>query len=224
MSQEQLQGVLCMKKPPEFTSFDVIGKLRGILHMRRLGHTGTLDPMATGVLPIFIGRATRGVEFFESAEKEYIAGIRLGTVTSTQDITGEVLETNPVSATREDVLAARQKCTGDIEQMPPMYSAIKIGGQKLYELARRGVDARIKPFAVRFVLRRTQKIHQRLFICAVGLIECLHVGNGQRVLCADDPKRGERHDLGFVQRAVNVENRQIFDSHRGSPVKSFLPV
>ena len=86
------------------------------------------------------------------------------------------------------------------------------------------VDARIKPFAVRFVLRRTQKIHQRLFIRAVGLIECLHVGNGQRVLCADDPKRGERHDLGFVQRTVNVENRQIFDSHRGSPVKSFLPV
>lgn len=115
-------GILIVDKPDGWTSQDVAAKLRGVFHEKRIGHGGTLDPMATGVLPIFIGRATRGVEFFESAEKEYIAGIRLGTVTNTQDITGEVLETNPVSATREDVLAALQKCTGDIEQMPPMYS------------------------------------------------------------------------------------------------------
>ena len=109
-------GILIVDKPDGWTSQDVAAKLRGVFHEKRIGHGGTLDPMATGVLPIFIGRATRGVEFFESAEKEYIAGIRLGTVTNTQDITGEVLETNPVSATREDVLAALQKCTGDIEQ------------------------------------------------------------------------------------------------------------
>lgn len=138
-------GILIVDKPDGWTSQDVAAKLRGVFHEKRIGHGGTLDPMATGVLPIFIGRATRGVEFFESAEKEYIAGIRLGTVTNTQDITGEVLETNPVSATREDVLAALQKCTGDIEQMPPMYSAIKIGGQKLYELARRGVEVERQP-------------------------------------------------------------------------------
>ena len=138
-------GILIVDKPDGWTSQDVAAKLRGVFHEKRIGHGGTLDPMATGVLPIFIGRATRGVEFFESAEKEYIAGIRLGTVTNTQDITGEVLETNPVSATREDVLAALQKCTGDIEQMPPMYSAINIGGQKLYELARRGVEVERQP-------------------------------------------------------------------------------
>ena len=138
-------GILIVDKPDGWTSQDVAAKLRGVFHEKRIGHGGTLDPMATGVLPVFIGRATRGVEFFESAEKEYIAGIRLGTVTNTQDITGEVLETNPVSVTREDVLAALQKFTGDIEQLPPMYSAIKIGGQKLYELARRGKEVERPP-------------------------------------------------------------------------------
>ncbi len=138
-------GILIVDKPDGWTSQDVAAKLRGVFHEKRIGHGGTLDPMATGVLPVFIGRATRGVEFFESAEKEYIAGLRLGTVTNTQDITGEVLETNPVAATREDVLAALQKCTGEIEQLPPMYSAIKIGGQKLYELARKGVEVARPP-------------------------------------------------------------------------------
>ena len=138
-------GILIVDKPDGWTSQDVAAKLRGVFHEKRIGHGGTLDPMATGVLPVFTGRATRGVEFFESAEKEYIAGLRLGTVTNTQDITGEVLETNPVAATREDVLAALQKCTGEIEQLPPMYSAIKIGGQKLYELARKGVEVARPP-------------------------------------------------------------------------------
>lgn len=138
-------GILIVDKPAGWTSQDVAAKLRGVFHEKRIGHGGTLDPMATGVLPIFIGRATRGVEFFESAEKEYIAGLRLGVVTNTQDTTGEILETNPVTATREDVLAALRQFTGEIEQIPPMYSAIKIGGKKLYELARRGVDVERKP-------------------------------------------------------------------------------
>lgn len=101
--------------------------------------------MATGVLPIFIGRATRGVEFFESAEKEYIAGLRLGTVTNTQDTTGEILEEKPVAVTREDVEAALRRFTGELDQLPPMYSAIKINGQKLYELARKGKEVARTP-------------------------------------------------------------------------------
>ena len=138
-------GILIIDKPAGWTSQDVAAKLRGVFHEKRVGHGGTLDPMATGVLPIFIGRATRGVEFFESAEKEYIAGIKLGTVTNTQDTTGEVLETNSVSVTREDLEAALKRFTGELDQIPPMYSAIKIGGQKLYELARKGQEVERKP-------------------------------------------------------------------------------
>ena len=141
-------GILIVDKPDGWTSQDVAAKLRGVFHEKRVGHGGTLDPMATGVLPIFIGRATRGVEFFESAEKEYIAGLRLGTVTNTQDTTGEVLETNPVTVTREDVEAALRRFTGKLDQLPPMYSAIKINGQKLYELARRGQEVARRPRSI----------------------------------------------------------------------------
>ena len=138
-------GIIIIDKPAGWTSQDVAAKLRGVFHEKRIGHGGTLDPMATGVLPIFVGRATRGVEFFESAEKEYIAGLQLGTVTNTQDTTGEVLEENPVSVTREDVEAALKTFMGQIEQLPPMYSAIKVNGQKLYALARRGVEVERTP-------------------------------------------------------------------------------
>ena len=138
-------GILIVDKPDGWTSQDVAAKLRGVFHEKRIGHGGTLDPMATGVLPVFIGRATRGVEFFESAEKEYIAGIRLGTVTNTQDTTGEILEQNRVTCSRADITAALRQLTGEIEQIPPMYSAIKIGGKKLYELARKGQEVERKP-------------------------------------------------------------------------------
>ena len=138
-------GIIIIDKPAGWTSQDVAAKLRGVFHEKRIGHGGTLDPMATGVLPIFVGRATRGVEFFESAEKEYIAGLQLGTVTNTQDTTGEILEENPVSVTREDVAAALKSFTGQIEQLPPMFSAIKVNGQKLYTLARRGVEVERTP-------------------------------------------------------------------------------
>ena len=117
---------------------DVAARLRGVFRERRIGHGGTLDPMATGVLPIFVGRATRGVEFFESAEKEYVAGLRLGVETNTQDTTGEVVAEHPVTVTREQLEAVLKTFTGPQEQLPPMYSAVKIGGKKLYELARQG--------------------------------------------------------------------------------------
>ena len=131
-------GIIIIDKPEGWTSQDVAAKLRGVFHERRVGHGGTLDPMATGVLPIFMGRATRAVEFFESAEKEYVAGLRLGIQTNTQDITGEVLEEQPVTVTREQVEEVLKRFLGPQEQIPPMYSAVKIGGKKLYELARQG--------------------------------------------------------------------------------------
>ena len=129
-----------MDKPADWTSQDVAAKLRGVFHEKRVGHGGTLDPMATGVLPIFVGRATRAAQFLESADKEYIAQLRLGVVTDTQDACGNILSQQAVSVTREALEAALARFTGEIEQIPPMYSAVKIGGKKLYELARRGKE------------------------------------------------------------------------------------
>ena len=138
-------GILIIDKPQGWTSMDVCAKIRGILHEKRVGHGGTLDPMATGVLPVFVGQATRAVEFAENSRKEYVAGLRLGQVTDTQDVTGETLESRPVAAGRQDVEAALGRFLGGIQQIPPMYSAIKIGGQKLYDLARKGKEVERKP-------------------------------------------------------------------------------
>ncbi len=142
---------MIIDKPAGWTSMDVCAKLRGMFHEKRVGHAGTLDPMATGVLPVFIGRATRAVEFAADSDKEYIAGLKLGVTTNTQDITGEIVEERPADVTREQLWAVLEGFTGDIEQVPPMYSAIKIGGKKLYELARKGkeVERRPRPVTIR---------------------------------------------------------------------------
>lgn len=131
-------GILIVDKPAGWTSQDVAAKLRGVFHEKRVGHGGTLDPMATGVLPIFIGRATRAVPFFEHADKVYEAGLRLGLVTDTQDATGRTLEERAVDITQVQLEAALDNFRGEIAQIPPMYSAIKVNGQKLYALARQG--------------------------------------------------------------------------------------
>jgi len=135
-----MNGILIIDKPAGWTSHDVIAKLRGALKQKRIGHGGTLDPMATGVLPVFIGRATRAAEFCENAEKEYIAELRLGIITDTQDITGTVISENKVTVDPDDLAAVLPQFTGALKQIPPMYSAIKKDGKKLYELARQGID------------------------------------------------------------------------------------
>lgn len=133
-----MNGIILVDKPCGWTSHDVVGKLRGILRERRIGHSGTLDPMATGLLVVFAGRATRAVEFAEADSKEYIAGLRLGVSTDTQDTTGNVLNTCEALPSKEELIAVANGFLGEISQIPPMYSAIKINGKKLYELARRG--------------------------------------------------------------------------------------
>ena len=138
-------GIIIIDKPAGWTSQDVAAKLRGVFRERRIGHGGTLDPMATGVLPIFVGRATRAVEFFEHAEKEYVAGLRLGLVTNTQDTTGETECEQDVTVTKDRLLAVLERFKGVQEQIPPMYSAVKIGGKKLYEMARLGKTVERKP-------------------------------------------------------------------------------
>ena len=138
-------GIIVIDKPSDWTSMDVCAKLRGRFHEKRVGHGGTLDPMATGVLPVFLGRATRAVTFASESEKEYQFGLKLGVVTNTQDVTGEIVRQTPFIGTAEDLLAVLPKFRGDIQQVPPMYSAIKINGQKLYDLARKGREVERAP-------------------------------------------------------------------------------
>ena len=140
-----MKGVLCVNKPEDFTSFDVIAKLRGILKIKRLGHGGTLDPMATGVLPVFVGTATKACDIMPDTDKSYIAGFRLGQTTDTQDITGTVLTESdkPVSFAELEVLLP--EFTGRIMQLPPMYSAVQVDGRRLYDLARQGIEVERTP-------------------------------------------------------------------------------
>ena len=135
-----MDGIIVIDKPQDFTSFDVVAKMRGILRTRKIGHAGTLDPMATGVLPLLIGRATKACDILPDQRKRYTASFRLGLTTNTQDITGEVLTTSPVNVSHRQAEAAIMAMQGDILQIPPMYSAIKIKGKRLYDLARSGIE------------------------------------------------------------------------------------
>ena len=139
-----MNGILLIDKPEGWTSHDIAAKLKGMLRERRIGHSGTLDPMATGLLVMF-GRATRAVEFAEAQSKRYIAGLRLGVSTDTQDTTGNILRSCEASVTREALADAIKPFIGDIMQIPPMYSAIKVNGQKLCDIARRGGEVERKP-------------------------------------------------------------------------------
>jgi len=140
-----MNGIVIVDKPQEWTSQDVTARLRRVFNTRRIGHGGTLDPMATGVLPVFVGRATRGVEFFEHAEKAYEAVLQLGLTTDTEDVFGNTLTEQPVDLSEEAFLAALPRFRGKIMQVPPMYSALKINGQKLCDLARKGKEVERQP-------------------------------------------------------------------------------
>ena len=145
-----MDGILVIRKEKGYTSHDVVAKLRGILHMKKIGHTGTLDPDAEGVLPVALGRGTRLVELLTEKQKTYETVLHLGVVTDTQDMTGTVLETKPVNVTEEQVREAAASFVGDKLQIPPMYSALKVNGRKLYELAREGKTVERKPRPVTF--------------------------------------------------------------------------
>ena len=140
-----MNGIVIVDKPQGWTSQDVTARLRRVYATRRIGHGGTLDPMATGVLPVFVGRATRGVEFFEHAEKTYETLLLLGRTTDTQDVTGTVLAEKAVHLSSADIEEVLPRFRGDILQVPPMYSALKVNGKKLYELARKGQEVERQP-------------------------------------------------------------------------------
>ena len=140
-----MNGIVIVDKPMGWTSQDVTARLRRVFNTRRIGHGGTLDPMATGVLPVFVGRATRGVEFFEHAEKSYEAVLRLGLTTDTEDTSGTVLEEKEVNISEAEFMGILPDFRGKIQQIPPMYSALKVAGQKLCDLARKGREVERKP-------------------------------------------------------------------------------
>ena len=140
-----MNGIVIVDKPQEWTSQDVTARLRRVFNTRRIGHGGTLDPMATGVLPVFVGRATRGVEFFEHAEKAYETVLLLGRTTDTEDVSGATLEEREVHISEAEFLDILPKFRGKIQQIPPMYSALKVNGQKLCDLARKGKEVERQP-------------------------------------------------------------------------------
>lgn len=149
-----MNGIILIDKEQDWTSNDVVAKLKGILHERRIGHSGTLDPMATGLLVVFVGRATRAVEFAEGHDKRYLASLRLGVTTDTQDTTGNVLKTGDASGVDEPALrAVLDRFTGEQLQTPPMYSAIKVNGRRLYDIARSGgeVERAARPICVKSI-------------------------------------------------------------------------
>ena len=176
-----MNGIVIVDKPQDWTSQDVTSRLRRVFNTRRIGHGGTLDPMATGVLPVFVGRATRGVEFFEHAEKTYETVLRLGLTTDTEDITGTALTEQPVSVSEADILQVLPQFRGEILQVPPMYSALKVNGQKLYDLARKGKEVERQP--------RPITIHELTFLgfCEDGVRLRVRCSKGTyiRTLCKD---------------------------------------
>ena len=176
-----MNGIVIVDKPSGWTSQDVTARLRRVFGTRRIGHGGTLDPMATGVLPVFVGRATRGVEFFEHAEKTYEAVLRLGLTTDTEDITGAVLTRREANVTRDTLESVLEGFRGEILQIPPMYSALKVDGQKLCDLARKGKEVERRP--------RPITIHELTLLDFTGETARLRVrcskGTYIRTLCKD---------------------------------------
>ena len=176
-----MNGIVIIDKPAGWTSQDATARLRRVYNTRRIGHGGTLDPMATGVLPVFVGRATRGVEFFEHAEKTYETVLRLGLLTDTEDTSGTVLEERPVNVTEQEFLAVLDRFRGEILQVPPMYSALKVNGQKLCDLARKGKEVERQP--------RPITIHELECLSFDGTAARLRVrcskGTYIRTLCKD---------------------------------------
>lgn len=210
-----MNGIVIVDKPQGWTSQDVTARLRRVFNTRRIGHGGTLDPMATGVLPVFVGRATRGVEFFEHAEKTYETVLRLGLTTDTEDITGTVLTESTVTVTEADILAVLPQFRGEILQVPPMYSALKVDGKKLYELARKGVEVERKP--------RPITIHELKLLgmeeAGVRLRVRCSKGTYIRTLCKDI---GEHLSCGGCMAALRRVSAGEYTAEEAVPLQELL--
>ena len=210
-----MNGIVIVDKPQGWTSQDVTARLRRVFQTRRIGHGGTLDPMATGVLPVFVGRATRGVEFFEHAEKTYETVLRLGIATDTEDITGTILEERPVELSGIDLEEVLDRFRGEILQVPPMYSALKVNGQKLCDLARKGKEVERKP--------RPITIHALTLVEVDGnrLRLRVHCSKGTyiRTLCKDI---GEALGCGGCMEALRRVQAGEYTADEAIPLETLL--
>lgn len=226
------EGIICIDKPQGWTSFDVVAKCRGITKCRKIGHGGTLDPMATGVLPLFFGRAAKAVDLMPEKTKRYLAQMRFGLATDTQDITGTVLSQSDAPVTREALEAALLTQRGEIEQLPPMYSAVWVNGQRLYDLARQGREVERPRRKVTVHRLEILDFDQEQRSCTVD-ITCSK-GTYIRTICHDTGKAlgcggvlaslRRVETLGFTQdRCVTLE--QLAEICRaGELEKHLLPV
>ena len=210
-----MNGIVIIDKPAGWTSQDVTARLRRVFGTRRIVHGGTLDPMATGVLPVFVGRATRGVEFFEHAEKTYETELLLGVATDTEDTTGTVLTRREVSVTPGQLAAVLERFRGEIMQIPPMYSALKVNGQKLYDLARKGRQVERQP--------RPVTIHELTLLSREGDTLRLRVrcskGTYIRTLCADI---GEALGCGGCMQALRRTQAGEYTIAEAVPLQQLL--
>lgn len=170
-----------MYKEAGFTSHDVVAKLRGILKQKKIGHTGTLDPDAVGVLPICLGKGTKVSDILTDTDKEYVAKLQLGITTDTQDISGKVLRKSQVNVTNEDITSAIDSFIGEIQQIPPMYSALKVNGKKLYELAREGIEIERKPRIITINEIQIIEIQENIITIRVSCSKGTYI----RTLCHD---------------------------------------
>lgn len=210
-----MNGIVIIDKPAGWTSQDVTARLRRVFGTRRIGHGGTLDPMATGVLPVFVGRATRGVEFFEHAEKTYETELLLGVATDTEDTTGTVLFRREVSVTQARLDEVLERFRGEIMQIPPMYSALKVNGQKLCDLARKGRQVERQP--------RPVTIHELTLLSREG--DTLHLrvrcskGTYIRTLCADI---GEALGCGGCMQALRRTQAGEYTIAEAVPLQQLL--
>ncbi len=183
LPRRQVNGILVVNKPTEWTSHDVVAKIRGHFRLKKLGHAGTLDPVATGVLVLLAGRATKVAEFLLADDKEYSFVLRFGTVTNTQDITGEIVrvDPSPPPRTAEELEGVLREFRGDILQTPPMFSAVKIGGQRLYKLGRKGLEIERQP---RPITIKSLTLEELAWPCATLRAVCSK-GTYVRTLCHD---------------------------------------
>ena len=212
-----MDGIVIVDKPRDWTSQDVTARLRRVFGTRRIGHGGTLDPMATGVLPVFVGRATRGVEFFEHAEKTYETVLRLGLTTDTEDITGTVLTEATVSVTDEQVEGALDAFRGEIMQVPPMYSALKVNGQKLCDLARKGKTVERQPrpitiYELQLLERGENTLHLRVRCSKGTYIRTLCKDIGEALGCGGCMESLRRVSAGAYTIAEAVPLQELLDT------------
>lgn len=211
-------GILIMDKPEGFTSFDVVAKLRGIMHIRKIGHTGTLDPMATGVLVVCVGSATKAVSRLTAEDKVYDAGVLFGEKYDTGDITGKLIQTSDKVITSDEYEKAFAQFTGDILQIPPMYSAKKVNGRKLYEYAREGIEVEREPEQIHIFsieLRKFDYPHAQIRIhCSKGtyirtLIEDIAESIG--TVATMERLRRTRNGQFSIEDAVTFEDLEAAD-------------